>query len=334
MITIITGTALLLVTLAGFSLFSMKMPKGQAAMSGMADAAVATFLVEAILSYIAGDIFGIAFLKGVGLTSGTMGGVAAAAMVPISMGVSPVLSLCAGVACGGFGILPGFIGGYVVGLVAPAIEKKLPEGPNIIIGSLAVASLARGIAIFVDPGVTRILEIIGSTITEATNTSPVLMGFILGGIIKMICTSPLSSMALTAMLGLTGLPMGIAAIACFGGSFTNGMIFKRLHFGNNGNVIAVMMEPLTQADIVTTHPIPIYCSNFFGGGFSGVAAALLGIINNAPGTASPIPGMLAPFAFNPPVKVITALAIAAVAGTIAGFAGSIVFKRFDEAAAE
>ena len=107
MITIITGTALLLVTLAGFSLFSMKMPKGQAAMSGMADAAVATFLVEAILSYIAGDIFGIAFLKDVGVTSGTMGGVAAAAMVPISMGVSPVLSLCAGVACGGFGILRG-----------------------------------------------------------------------------------------------------------------------------------------------------------------------------------------------------------------------------------
>lgn len=330
MITIISGTALLLVTLAGFSLFSLKMPKGQAAMSGMADAAVATFLVEAILSYIAGDIFGIAFLKDVGVTSGTMGGVAAAAMVPISMGVSPVLSLCAGVAVGGFGILPGFIGGYVVGLIAPALEKKLPEGPNIIVGSLVVASIARGVAVFVDPGVTKVLTIIGSTITEATNTSPILMGFILGGIIKMICTSPLSSMALTAMLSLTGLPMGIAAIACFGGSFTNGMIFKRLHFGNNGNVIAVMMEPLTQADIVTTHPIPIYCSNFFGGGFSGVAAALLGIVNNAPGTASPIPGMLAPFAFNPPVKVIIALVIAAICGTIAGFVGSIVFKRFDE----
>lgn len=90
------------------------------------------------------------------------------------------------------------------------------------------------------------------------------MGFLLGGIIKMICTSPLSSMALTAMLAMTGLPMGIAAVACFGGSFTNGIIFKRLHFGNNGNVIAVMMEPLTQADIVTTHPIPIYTSNFLG----------------------------------------------------------------------
>ena len=73
MITILSGTALLLVTLAAFSLFSFKMPKGQAAMSGMADAAVATFLVEAILNYIAGDIFGLEFLKEVGITSGTMG---------------------------------------------------------------------------------------------------------------------------------------------------------------------------------------------------------------------------------------------------------------------
>jgi hypothetical protein len=101
MITILSGTALLLVTLAAFSLFSFKMPKGQAAMSGMADAAVATFLVEAILNYIAGDIFGLEFLKEVGITSGTMGGIAAAAMVPIKMGASPVLSICAGVAAGG-----------------------------------------------------------------------------------------------------------------------------------------------------------------------------------------------------------------------------------------
>lgn len=63
---------------------------------------------------------------------------------------------------------------------------------------------------------------------------------------------------------------------------------------------------------------------------SGVVAALLGIINNAPGTASPIPGMLAPFAFNPPVKVVIALAIAACCGMLAGFVGSIVFKRYDE----
>lgn len=330
MVTIISGIALLLITLAAFSLFSLKMPKGQAAMSGLANAAVATFLVEAIMSYIAGDLFGISFFKDVGVISGGMGGVAAAALVPMGMGVSPVLAMSAGVAVGGFGILPGFIAGYVVGLIASPIEKMLPDGPDVIVGALVCAASAKAIATFVNPGVTMVLSIIGKTITEATLASPLVMGFLLGGIIKMICTSPLSSMALTAMLGLTGLPMGIAAVACFGGSFTNGMIFKRLHFGNNGNVIAVMLEPLTQADIVTTHPIPIYGSNFFGGGIAGVGAAMLGIINNAPGTASPIPGMLAPFAFNPPVKVAIALAIAAVGGSIAGFIGSIIFKKYDE----
>ncbi len=124
--------------------------------------------------------------------------------------------------------------------------------------------------------------------------------------------------------------MGIAAIACFGGSFTNGIIFARLHLGNKSNIAAVMLEPLTQAHIITRHPIPIYGSNFFGGGMAGIAAAMLGIINNAPGTASPIPGLLAPFAFNPPGKVITALVLAAAGGSIAGFVGSIVFKRFDD----
>lgn len=63
---------------------------------------------------------------------------------------------------------------------------------------------------------------------------------------------------------------------------------------------------------------------------AGITAAVLKIVNNAPGTASPIPGMLAPFAFNPPGKVVLALVIAAVCGLVAGFIGSIVFKRFDE----
>ena len=143
----------------------------------------------------------------------------------------------------------------------------------------------------------------------------------------MICTSPLSSMALTAMLGLKGLAMGIAAIACFGGSFTNGLIFHKLKLGDKSNVMAVMLEPLTQAPIITANPIPIYGSNFFGGGLAGIAAAALGIINNAPGTASPIPGLLAPFAFNPPLKVVAALVLGAIGGSIAGLVGAMIFKN-------
>lgn len=331
MLTIVSGMALLLLVLALFSLFSMKMPKGSDAMSGMANAAVASFLVEAIHSYITGDLFGLAFFKEVGVTAGSLGGVASAILVPIGMGANPVLAVVAGLACGGYGILPGFVAGYIVGLVSPYIEKKLPEGINLIAGALMVAPLARAIAFAVNPVVNSTLLTIGKTISAAATQSPLVMGFLLGGIMKMICTSPLSSMALTAMLGLDGLAMGIASIACVGGSFTNGIIFKRLHFGDKSNVIAVMLEPLTQADIITSNPIPIFVSNFFGGGLAGLAAAALGIINNAPGTASPIPGLLAPFAFNSPTKVIIAVVLGVIGGSVAGFVGSIVFKKYDKA---
>ena len=325
MTTIFLGMGLLLLTLAGFSLFSMKAPKGSAAMSGLANAAVATFLVEAVHRYISGDLLGSAFLGEVGSVSGSLGGVASAILIPISMGANPLFAVVAGVAVGGYSILPGFVVGYLIGFIAPVIEKHLPAGLDTILGALLLAPIARGIAFLTDPVVNAAMGYIGNTITAATDQSPVLMGFLLGGIIKMICTSPLSSMALTAMLGLTGLPMGIAAIACF-----NGIIFAQLKLGKPSNIAAVMLEPLTQAHIITRHPIPIYGSNFFGGGLAGIAAALLGIVNNAPGTASPIPGLLAPFAFNPPVKVLIALALGAVGGTLAGFAGSIVFKKFTQ----
>ncbi len=325
--TIISGIGLLLLTLAGFSLFSLKMPKGQLAMSGMANAAIATFLIEAVHKYITGDLFGLSFFQTLGTTAGSLGGVAAAITVPLAMGANPVFAVVAGVAVGGYGILPGFVAGYIIGLVAPVVEKKLPEGLNIIAGALLIAPLSRLIVVLVNPAVNATLVKIGGTISAAAEQSPIIMGFLLGGIIKMICTSPLSSMALTAMLGLDGLAMGIAAIACVGGSFTNGIIFSKLKLGDRSNVIAVMLEPLTQADIITTHPIPIYCSNFFGGGLAGISAAVFHIVNNAPGTASPIPGLLAPFAFNPAINVLGALLFAILGGCLAGFVGSFVFKR-------
>ena len=330
MLTILSGVGLLVATLAVFSLFSLKMPKGSLAMEGMANAAVATFLVEAIHKYITGDLLGFEFLGQVGEASGSMGGVAAAILVPIAMGVNPIYAVVAGAAVGGYGILPGFIAGYLIGFIAPVIEKKLPAGVNVIAGAIVVAPLARIIVTVVDPGVTFILSRIGETISMATDQSPIVMGFLLGGIMKMLCTSPLSAMALTAMLGLTGLPMGIAAVACFGGAFSDGSVFYRLKLGDKSSIIGVMLEPLTQAPIVTANPLPIYCSNFFGGGLAGISAAVFKIIDNAPGTSSPIPGLLAPFAFNPPLKVVMALAFAALGGLLAGNVGGLIFKHLRE----
>lgn len=325
---ILKGIVLLLVVLAGFSLFSLKMPKGMKAMGALAGAATASFLVEAFQLYVGGDLLGIEFLKGVGQAAGSMGAVAAGALVPIALGVNPTYAILIGVSTAGFGILPGFLAGYVLSFVVPQIEKRVPQGLDLIVIICFIAPLSRLIAAVSNPLVNSTLLNIGGILESASHSSPILMGVILGGIITVVATAPLSSMALTAMLGLTGVPMAIGALSVMGSSFMNGVFFHRMGFGDRKTTIAVAIEPLTQADIISANPIPIYVTNFIGGALAGVVVSMFGLINNATGTATPIAGLMVMYGFNDAMTVTKVALMCALAGAFAGFLGSIIFKNY------
>ena len=86
-------------------------------------------------------MIGIAFLREVGDISGSMGGVAAATLVPIAMGANPLFAVVAGVAVGGFGIFLD-LSQVMSSDSSLIIEKKLPVGINIIAGALIIAPVA------------------------------------------------------------------------------------------------------------------------------------------------------------------------------------------------
>lgn len=325
---ILKGTVLLLIVLAGFSLFSLKAPKGMKAMGALAGAATASFLVEAFQYYVGGDLLGFAFLKDVGAAAGSMGGVAAAALVPIALGVNPTYAILVGVSVAGYGILPGFLAGYVLSFIVPQIEKRVPQGLDLIVTICFAAPLSRAIAMYSSPLVNSTLLNIGGILESASHASPVLMGIILGGIITVVATAPLSSMALTAMLGLTGTPMAIGALSVMGSSFMNGVFFHRMGFGDKKTTIAVAIEPLTQADIISANPIPVYVANFIGGALAGTIVALYGLVNQATGTATPIAGLMVMYGFNNPLVVTKVALMCAAAGIFAGWLGSIIFKNY------
>lgn len=325
---IIIGTALLLLVLALFSLFSYKAPNGMKAMGALANAACASFLVEAFHFAFFGEVLKIGFLEEVGAANGSLGGVAAGILVPLALGVSPVYAVLTGLACSGMGILPGFIAGYLVAYVVRFLEKKIPAGLDLIVIIIVAAPLSRLIAALVSPVVDGTLLRIGDILLSSANASPVIMGIILGGILTVVATAPLSSMALTAMLGLTGTPMAIGALAVFGSSFMNYFFFKKMKFGSNKDTIAVAIEPLTQADIISANPIPVYVTNFIGGAASGVIVALMGLVNGTPGTATPIAGFAVMFAYNEPVKVLIAATGCIVVSVAAAFIGYAIFKNY------
>lgn len=325
---ILKGIILLLIVLTGFSLFSLKMPKGMKAMGALAGAATASFLVEAFQRYVGGDLLGIEFLGGVGDAAGSMGGVAAAALVPLALGVNPTYAILIGVSVAGFGILPGFLAGYILAFIIPKVEKKVPQGLDLIFIICFIAPLSRLIATASNPLVNATLLNIGKILEEASHTSPILMGIVLGGVITVVATAPLSSMALTAMLGLTGVPMAIGALSVMGSSFLNGVFFHRMGFGDRKTTIAVAIEPLTQADVISANPIPVYVTNFVGGAIAGVIISTYGLVNNATGTATPIAGLMVMYGFNNPLVVTKVALMCAITGGTTGYLGSLLFKNY------
>ncbi|MEN8077298.1 PTS sugar transporter subunit IIC [Clostridioides difficile] len=324
---IIFGTVLLLIVLGLFTLFSYKAPNGMKAMGALANAACASFLVEAFHDAFFGGVLNIGFLQGVGAANGSLGGVAAAILVPLALGVSPVYAVLVGLACSGFGILPGFIAGYLISYVIKFLEKKVPAGLDLIAIIIIAAPLSRLIATAMTPIVNSTLLKIGDVLLSSANSSPIVMGIILGGILTVVATAPLSSMALTAMLGLTGVPMAIGALAVFGSSFMNYVFFGKMKFGSKKDTIAVAIEPLTQADIISANPIPVYVTNFIGGALSGIIVSLMGLVNMTPGTATPIAGFAVMFAYNPAIKVLIAAAGCIVVSVISGYIGYFIFKN-------
>ena len=321
---IIFGTILLLIVLGLFTLFSYKAPNGMKAMGALANAACASFLVEAFHDAFFGGVLNIGFLQSVGAANGSLGGVAAAILVPLALGVSPVYAVLVGLACSGFGILPGFIAGYLISYVIKFLEKKVPAGLDLIAIIIIAAPLSRLIASGMTPIVNSTLLKIGDVLLSSANSSPIIMGIILGGILTVVATAPLSSMALTAMLGV---PMAIGALAVFGSSFMNYVFFGKMKFGSKKDTIAVAIEPLTQADIISANPIPVYVTNFIGGALSGIIVSLMGLVNMTPGTATPIAGFAVMFAYNPAIKVLIAAAGCILVSVISGYIGYFIFKN-------
>ena len=177
-----------------------------------------------------------------------------------------------------------------------------------------------------DPVVKNTLLQIGQVLIQASDSSPIVMGLILGGLITVVATAPLSSMALTSIIGLTGIPMGIGALAVFGSSFMNYVFFSKMKFGSKKDTIAVAIEPLTQSDIISANPIPVYVTNFIGGAMSGIIVAIMGIKVGTPGLATPIAGFAVSVAQNG-TKALIAAAGCVVVSILAGFIGHAIFKN-------
>lgn len=326
---IVLGVGTLVVVLIIMTLFLKFAPYGKEGLQALSGAACATFLPQAFLSYAIGGIFHISFLQTIGDLMGGLGGIAVGILTCINLGVSPVFAVIVGLVLKDFSLLPAFIAAYITAFLIKLIEKKVPDGLDLITVILIAAALVFGLATLINPTITAILNQIANAVNSVGDSSPYSLAIILGLIIPVTSMTPLSSMVLASILGLTGLPMAIGAITCTGASFVNFTLFNILKIGQKPNRFAVFIEPLTQIDLIVKYAPVLYGTNALIGMFNACIIAFSGLVINVTGMATPMAGAIVLFGFNDPITSILTIVAVAITSTILAFIIGKLIKKFD-----
>lgn len=188
------------------------------ALSAMAQGLFASLLIGTILSTV-GDLSGLAFFNQIGTFAKSVAGPAMAIAIGYALHTPPLVlfSLAAvGFAANDAGGAGGPLAVLVVAVIASELGKAVSKETKVdIIVTPAVTILGGcGLALMAAPWIGALASSVGGFIMWATELQPFYMGVLVSVIVGVALTLPISSAAICAALGLTGLAGGAAVAGC------------------------------------------------------------------------------------------------------------------------
>ena len=107
-------------------------------------------------------------------------------------------------------------GAFVAAIIAVELGKLVSKTTKVDILVTPVVTILSGVAIakLACPVIAYLMYMLGSFVNTATELQPFVMGIIVSVVVGMVLTLPISSAALCAMIGITGLAGGAATAGC------------------------------------------------------------------------------------------------------------------------
>ncbi len=188
------------------------------ALGAMAQGLFASLLIGTIIKTL-GQQLNVPFLVDAGNFASAVAGPAMAASIGAALG-APALVLYSLIAVGSAANQLGGAGGplavYFITIVAAECGKLVSKETKVdIIVTPAVTILVGvGLSALCAPAIGKAASAVGDLIMLATELQPFLMGVIVSVLVGVALTLPISSAAICAALGLTGLAGGAAVAGC------------------------------------------------------------------------------------------------------------------------
>ena len=188
------------------------------ALGAMAQGLFASLLIGTIVSTI-GTQFGIELLVTVGTYAKAAVGPAMAVAIGFALQASPLVlfSLAAvGAAANELGGAGGPLAVLVVTIFAAEFGKLVSKETkiDIIVTPFVTIFVGVGLSVWWAPAIGKAASVVGNAIMWATELQPFFMGLIVSVLVGIALTLPISSAAICAALGLTGLAGGAAVAGC------------------------------------------------------------------------------------------------------------------------
>lgn len=188
------------------------------ALSAMAQGLFASLLIGTIIKTI-GQQMGLPLVVEAGSFAMSMAGPAMAISIAYAMHASPlvIFSMAAvGMAANTMGGAGGPLAVFVISLIATGFGYLVAGRTKIDILITPLVTIGVGVAIsyLMAPAIGTAASSVGNLIMWATTQQPFVMGILVSVIVGMALTLPISSAAICAALGLTGLAGGAALAGC------------------------------------------------------------------------------------------------------------------------
>ncbi len=213
------------------------------ALGAMAQGLFCSLLIGTIVKTL-GEQTGLSFLVDVGSYASAMSGAAMAVAIGFALQAPPLVlfSLAtvgyAANALGSTSLIPNQAGAggplavLFIAIIAAECGKAVSKETrvDILVTPLVTILVGVGLSAWWAPAIGTAATAVGNIIMWATDLQPFLMGIIVSVIIGMALTLPISSAAICAAFGLTGLAGGAAVAGCC----ANMVGFAVLSFRENG----------------------------------------------------------------------------------------------------
>ncbi len=188
------------------------------AMGAMAQGLFASLLIGTIINTI-GTQTGIKIFNDIGGYATSVSGPAMAIAIGYALQAPPLVLfslLAVGAASNALGGAGGPLAVLVIAIISAECGKAVSKETKIDILVTPFVTIVIGVllSMLIAPWLGKVASAVGSAIMWATEQQPFIMGIIVSVIVGIALTLPISSAAICAALGLTGLAGGAALAGC------------------------------------------------------------------------------------------------------------------------